>query len=63
MGPLPALHRLVIAGLVLLLSLAGGIWLAGHLNLPLRGIGVGLAAGGLLAFLVLHDFRRTRPHA
>lgn len=63
MGPLPALHRLLIAGLVLLLSLAAGVWLAERQDLPLDGFGVGIGAGGLLAYLLVHDFRRTRPRA
>ena len=63
MGPLPALYRVLIAGLVLLLSLAFGIWLAQSRDLPLGGVGVGLGAGSLLAFLFVHDFRRTRPPA
>ncbi len=62
MGPLPALYRLLIAGLVLLLGLAFGIWLAQSHDLPLGGLGVGIGAGSLLAFLLVHDFRRTRPH-
>lgn len=61
MGPLPTLHRVLIAGLVVLLSLASGIWLAQHRDLPLGGLGVGIGAGCLLAFLLVHDFRRTRP--
>jgi len=63
MGPLPALHRVAIACLVLVLSVAAGVWLAAHRDLPLGGFGVGIAAGSLLAFLMVHDFRRTRPHA
>lgn len=62
MGPLPALHRVFIAGLVLFLSVASGVWLAGSYDLPLGGFGVGIAGGSLLAFLLVHDFRRTRPH-
>lgn len=64
MGPLPALYRLLIAGLVLLLSPAFGFWLAQRHDLPLGGLGVGIGigAGSLLAFLLVHDFRRTRPH-
>ncbi len=62
MGPLPALHRLLIAGLVLLLSVATGVWLAERYDLPWGGLGVGLGVGSLLAFLLVHDFRRTRPH-
>ena len=62
MGPLPALYRLLIAGLLLLLSVAFGILLAQSHDLTLGGLGVGLSAGGLLAFLFVHDFRRTGPH-
>lgn len=62
MGPLPALHRLLIAGLILLLSVAAGVWLAGRQDLPLGGLGVGLVAGSLFSYLLIHDFRRTRPH-
>jgi len=62
MGPLPALYRLMIAGMVLLLSVASGVWLANSYDLPLGGLGIGLGAGSLLAFLLVHDFRRTRPH-
>jgi hypothetical protein len=60
MGPLPALYRVLIAGLVLLLSVATGIWLAQTHDLPLGGVGVGIGSGSLLAFGFLHDFRRTR---
>ncbi len=60
MGPLPQLHRLLIVGVIVLLSLGAGIWLAGHLELPLGGVGVGLGAGSLLAFVLVHDFRGPR---
>ena len=56
MGPLPQLYRLVIAGVVVASAVAGGVWLAHWFALPLGGIGVGLAAGSLLAYLVTHDF-------
>ncbi len=62
MGPLPQLHRVLIAALVLVLSLGGGLWLASYLDLPLGGVGVGLAAGCLLAYLLVHDFNQRRPH-
>lgn len=67
MGPLPQLYRLLIAGVVVALSIAGGIWLAGWLALPLGGVGVGLGAGLLLAFLATRDFSHssagpTRAH-
>ena len=63
MGPLPQLHTFLVAALVLMTGLAGGIWLATLLELPLRGIGVGLGAGLLLLWLATHDFRgpRERP--
>lgn len=62
MGPLPPLYRLLIAGLVVLLSLGTGVWLAEHLELPAGGFGVGLGAGSLIAFLLVHDFGRTSEH-
>lgn len=61
MGPLPQLYRLLVAGVVVLLSVAGGVWLAGWLTLPLGGVGVGLGAGCLLAFLVTRDHAATGP--
>ncbi|HYH33799.1 MAG TPA: hypothetical protein VD814_01470 [Nocardioides sp.] len=60
MGPLPPLHRLLIAALLIAVGLGGGVWLASWLHLPLRGVGVGLAAGCLLTWLATHDFAR-RP--
>ena len=60
MGPLPQFHKFLVALLLLTLGLAGGIWLAGMLDLPLGGIGVGLGVGLLLAWLVTHDFSRPR---
>ena len=56
MGPLPQFYRFVVVALLLALCLATGIWLAGYLRLPLGGLGVGLGAGLLLAWLVTHDF-------
>jgi hypothetical protein len=55
-GPLPQLHRFLIAALVLVLSLGAGVWLAAYLDLPLGGVGVGLGAGCLLAYVLVHDF-------
>ena len=60
MGPLPPLHKFSVAALVLLVSLAGGIWLATLLDLPARGIGAGIGVGLLLAWLLTHDF--SHPH-
>jgi hypothetical protein len=56
MGPLPQYYRLVVVSLLVALCVATGIWLAGYLQLPLGGLGVGLGAGVLLAWLVTHDF-------
>ena len=61
MGPLPQLYRLLIAGVVVVLSVAGGIWLAGWLALPLGGVGVGLAGGVLLAYLATRDYSHPSP--
>jgi hypothetical protein len=60
MGPLPQLHRFLIAALVLVLSLGLGLWLASYHDLPLGGVGVGLGIGCLIAYLLVHDFRRSR---
>ena len=60
MGPLPQLHRFVVATLLLMLFLAGGIWLAAFLDVPMRGIGLGLGVGLLVVWLATHDFRRPR---
>ncbi|MGH3346279.1 MAG: hypothetical protein ACRDO4_04810 [Nocardioides sp.] len=60
MGPLPQLHRYLIAALVLLLSLGLGLWLAGSHDLPLGGVGVGLGVGCLIAYLLVHDARPPR---
>jgi hypothetical protein len=46
----------LIAALVLVLSLGAGVWLADYLDLPLGGVGVGLGAGCLLAYVLVHDF-------
>lgn len=60
MGPLPQLHRFLIAAIALVLGLGAGLWLAAYLDLPLGGVGVGLGAGCLLAFLFVHDFHGPR---
>jgi hypothetical protein len=60
MGPLPQLHRFLIAALVLLLSLGLGLWLASYHDLPLGGVGVGLGVGCLIAYLLVHDSRPPR---
>ena len=62
MGPLPQFHRFGVTALLLALCLGAGIWLAGYVDLPLGGLGLGLTAGCVLAWLVTHDFTaRDRP--
>ena len=63
MGPLPQRYTILIVAVVLIASLGGGVWLADYLELPMGGIGVGLGAGCLLAYLVTHDFTRRPPRS
>ena len=61
MGPLPQLHRYSDRCVSCCSSAwASGVWLAGYYDLPLGGVGVGLGVGCLLAYLLVHDFRRPR---
>ena len=57
-GPLPARYRLTVLVVCLLACLGLGLWLARSVDLPLQGYLVGLALGGVVAFVLLHDFRR-----
>jgi hypothetical protein len=61
-GPLPRIYRILVIAGVLLLSVAGGLWLAHSLvlDLPFRGLLIGLAFGVLIAFALVHDFSRGR---
>lgn len=63
MGPLPQRYKILVVAVVLLSSLGVGIWLAAFLDLPLGGIGFGLGAGCLLAYLVTHDFQHRQPRS
>ncbi len=63
MGPLPPLHRYLIAAVVLVLGLGVGLWLASYHDLPLGGVGVGLGIGCVIAYLLVHDFHRPRPRS
>jgi hypothetical protein len=64
LGPLPRRHRRrVVAAAILLFGLLGA-WLTPALDLPMPadGLAVGLVAGALSAFLLVHDFtRRSGP--
>lgn len=66
LGPLPALHRLVVALGVVAVFLGLGVWLGVDpgIRIDLRvGLVAGTAAGLVLAFALLHDFhrRQARP--
>lgn len=63
MGPLPQLHKLVFVGMLLIGSIGAGLWLAQYFMLPVGGIGVGLGAGCLLAYLLTHDFHDRSPRS
>lgn len=63
MGPLPQLHKLLFVGMLLMGSIGAGVWLAEYLRLPAGGIGVGLGAGCLLAYLLTHDFHARGPRS
>lgn len=63
-GPLPMLHRLVVAALTVVIGVACGAWLAHVTSLPIAvgsGAVLGCLAGALVAFGLVHDFNRPRP--
>jgi fatty acid desaturase len=55
-GPLPARYRYLVLVASLLACLGLALWLAGTAELPLEVYLVGLLTGGLVAFVLLHDF-------
>jgi len=62
-GPLPLLHRIVLAAISLCYGIVAGVWIAHFTPLPIA-ISAGALAGGLLgllaAYVQLHS-RRTQP--
>lgn len=61
-GPLPARYRFTVLVLSLIGCLGLALYLARGVDLPVEGYAVGLLAGGLVAFLLLHDFsHRSAP--
>jgi hypothetical protein len=63
LGPLPSLHRVIVAVCVLAVSLVLGAWLS--LALPQvflggAGIGVGAALGTVVVIVLLHE--PPQPH-
>ncbi|HEY0950891.1 hypothetical protein [Nocardioides sp.] len=64
-GPLPALHRLLVLATVLAVGIASGIWIAHFSTVPVAaaaGAAWGGLAGLLLGYVLLHDFHH-RPRA
>ena len=64
-GPLPRLHRALLALTVLLLGIASGAWVAHATAMPVAvtaGAALGAVGGAVLAYALLHDFHsRARP--
>lgn len=63
-GPLPRLHRFLVVAIALAVGLVAGIWFVNSTPLPAlvaAGIGWGILAGLLLAYVLLHDFQHRRP--
>ena len=64
LGPLPRRHRRRVVAAAILLFAVLGVWLTWTLDLPMPadGLAVGIVAGVLSAFLLVHDFtRRSGP--
>ena len=57
-GPLPARYRLTVLVVTVLACLGLALWLAYRVELPLEGYLAGLVLGGVVAFVLLHDFSR-----
>jgi hypothetical protein len=64
LGPLPKLYRLVLATVSVVVFVAAGLWLgeeADPLTPPLGAV-LGVMAGVLVAWAMVHDFHdRARP--
>lgn len=59
LGPLPLLYRCLVFVAALVICMGVGAWVAFVLPYPIvvaKGASVGLVLGGLLAFLLLHEF-------
>jgi hypothetical protein len=64
-GPLPRLHQLLVLVTTLAVGIVSGIWIAQFTSAPVAsaaGAAWGALAGGLLGFVLLHDFHH-RTHA
>jgi len=66
LGPLPALHRLLIVVSALVVCVGIGLWIGTMPAVPLNlrvGLVAGGAAGALAAFALVHDFQQRRRPA
>ena len=64
LGPLPALHRLLVVGVVLAVGVCSGAWIAHYTPVQVAapaGAVLGAAAGVLAAFALVHDFSTRSP--
>jgi hypothetical protein len=62
-GPLPQLHRVLVVLTALAVGIVSGLWVAQSSSVPIAaaaGVGWGALAGGLLGFVLLHDFHHRR---
>ena len=63
LGPLPALHRLLVVGVVLVVGVCAGAWIAHFTPLEVAapaGALIGAAAGVLAGGALVHDFSPGR---
>lgn len=64
LGPLPTFYRFVVAACAVLCFIGVGAWACARIPGPLfapAGAGLGAGVGLVVAVLVTHDFRRTKP--
>ncbi len=64
LGPLPPLHRALVALCALAVFVAAGAWVTLTLTGPLpasTGAGVGAGIGAAVGLLLLHDFSPSHP--
>lgn len=66
LGPLPPLHKFVLALAAVLVCVGIGFWVGAAPEVPLNlrvGLMVGAGAGVLAGFALVHDFRRRQRPA
>ena len=62
-GPLPRLHRTLVVTAALIVAIASGAWIAHFLPIQVAaaaGALWGAFAGLVLAYILVHDFHRSR---